>query len=96
MQKGVTSARSSEVRATLSGTRQHRKRNRSSEDIEKMSQQLGEVAAALNKISANKLDISQLHDEIMKIEDYSEEFLDLVFDHLAQNEKLGKAFMVKS
>ncbi|XP_071929079.1 uncharacterized protein [Coffea arabica] len=95
-QKDVTSARSSEVRATSSGTKQHRKRNCSNEDIEKMSQQLGEVAAALNKISANKLDINQLHDEIMKIEGYSEEFLDLVFDHLVQNEKLGKAFMAKS
>ncbi|XP_027173236.1 uncharacterized protein LOC113772934 [Coffea eugenioides] len=95
-QKYVTSARSSEVRATSSGTKQHRKRNRSNEDIEKMSQQLGEVAAALNKISANKLDINQLHEEIMKIEGYSEEFLDLVFDHLVQNEKLGKALMAKS
>ena len=95
-QKDVTSARSSEVRATSSGTKQHRKRNRSNEDIEKMSQQLGEVAAALNKISANKLDINQLHEEIMKIEGYSEEFLDLVFEHLVQNEKLGKAFMAKS
>ncbi|XP_071928355.1 uncharacterized protein [Coffea arabica] len=95
-QKDVTSARSSEVRATSSGTKQHRKRNRSNEDIEKMSQQLGEVAAALNKISANKLDVNQLHEEIMNIEGYSEEFLDLVFEHLVQNEKLGKAFMAKS
>lgn len=61
-----------------------------------MTEKLGEVAAALTKISANKLDINQLHDEIMKIEGYSEEFLDSVFDHLVQNEKLGKAFMAKS
>ena len=32
----------------------------------------------------------------MKIEGYSEKFLDLVFDHLVQNEKLGKAFMAQS
>ncbi|XP_071923780.1 uncharacterized protein [Coffea arabica] len=95
-QKDVTSARSSEVRATSSGTKQHCKRNRSNEDIAKMSQQLGEVAAALNKISANKLDVNQLHEEIMNIEGYSEEFLDLVFEHLVQNEKLGKAYMAKS
>ncbi|CDP05706.1 unnamed protein product [Coffea canephora] len=33
--------------------------------------------------------------QIMKIEGYCEEFVDLVFDHLVQNEKLGKAFMAK-
>ncbi|CDP19744.1 unnamed protein product [Coffea canephora] len=92
-QKDVTSARSSEVRATSSRTKQHHKRNRSNEDIEKMSQQLGEVAAALNKISANKLDINQLHEEIMKIEGYSEEFLDLsktLFDFSREvQERLG-------
>lgn len=91
VEKNATSAG-----ATSSGTKQHCKRNRNNEDLEKMTEKLGEVAATLTKISANNLDINQLHDEIMKIEGYSEEFLDSIIDHLVQNEKLEKTFMVKS
>ncbi|KAL3500331.1 hypothetical protein ACH5RR_039424 [Cinchona calisaya] len=82
--------------ATGSFAKQHRKRNRSNDEIEKISEKLGEVAAALTKLSTNKLDVSSLYDEIMKTKGYEEEFLASVFDHLVQNEMLAKSFIVNS
>ncbi|KAL3501304.1 hypothetical protein ACH5RR_035753 [Cinchona calisaya] len=98
MQKEIPSsnASSSGTNTSSFGAKQQRKRNRSSDEIEKISKKLGEVVAALTKLSANKLDVSSLYDEIMKIKGYEEEFLALVFDHLVQNEMLAKSFIVKS
>ncbi|KAL3498016.1 hypothetical protein ACH5RR_040748 [Cinchona calisaya] len=98
MQKEIpySNASSSETNTSSCGAKQHRKRNRSSDEIEKISERLGEVAAALTKLSTNKLDVSSLYDEIMKMKGYEEEFLASVFDHLVQNEMLAKSFIVKS
>ncbi|KAL3530958.1 hypothetical protein ACH5RR_010280 [Cinchona calisaya] len=98
MQKEIpySNASSSETNTSSCGAKQHRKRNRSSDEIEKISERLGEVAAALTQLSTNKLDVSSLYDEIMKMKGYEEEFLASVFDHLVQNEMLAKSFIVKS
>ncbi|KAL3502106.1 hypothetical protein ACH5RR_036555 [Cinchona calisaya] len=98
MQKEIPSSHTSSpvTNISSSGAKQHRKRNRNSDEIEKISEKLGEVAAALTKLSASKLDVSSLYHEIMKIKGYDEEFLTSVFDHLVQNEMLGKSFIVKS
>ncbi|KAL3516486.1 hypothetical protein ACH5RR_023388 [Cinchona calisaya] len=49
MQKEIpySNASSSETNTSSCGAKQHRKRNRSSDEIEKISERLGEVAAAL-------------------------------------------------
>ncbi|KAL3518869.1 hypothetical protein ACH5RR_021458 [Cinchona calisaya] len=98
MQKEIPSsnASSSRTNTSSSGAIQYRKRNRSSDQIEKISEKLGKVAVALTKLRANKLGVSSPYHEIMKIKGYEEEFLDLVFEHLAQNEILAKSFIVES
>ncbi|KAL3512062.1 hypothetical protein ACH5RR_024779 [Cinchona calisaya] len=82
--------------ASTSGTKQHRKRSRSNDEIEKNSEKLGEVATALTKLSNNRLIVSDLYAELMKMKGYDDEFLATVFDHLVQNEMLALAFMAKS
>ncbi|KAL3523256.1 hypothetical protein ACH5RR_016090 [Cinchona calisaya] len=82
--------------ASTSGTKQHRKKSRSNDKIEKISEKLGEVAAALTKLSNNRLMVSDLYVELMKMKGYDDEFLAIVFDHLVQNDMLAMAFMAKS
>ncbi|KAL3498187.1 hypothetical protein ACH5RR_040919 [Cinchona calisaya] len=81
--------------ASTFGTKQHCKRSRSNNEIEKISEKLGEVAAALTKLTNNRLIVSYLYAELMKIKDYDDKFLATVFDHLVQNEMLAMAFMAK-
>ncbi|KAL3537706.1 hypothetical protein ACH5RR_001072 [Cinchona calisaya] len=96
MEKEIPSSHTSSFGANTSGGKQHRKRNCNSNKIGKISEKLGEVATALTKLSASKIDVSSLYHEIMKIKGYDEEFLASVFDHLVQNEILGKSFIVKN
>ncbi|KAL3511406.1 hypothetical protein ACH5RR_030807 [Cinchona calisaya] len=53
MEKDIPSSADS-----TSGTKQHRKRSRSNNEIEKISEKFGEVAAALTKLSNNRLIVS--------------------------------------
>ncbi|KAL3524799.1 hypothetical protein ACH5RR_013171 [Cinchona calisaya] len=82
--------------ASTSGTKQHRKRSRNNDEIENVLEKLGEVAAALTKLSNNRLIVLDLYAELMKMKDYDDEFLATIFDHLIQNEMLAIAFMAKS
>ncbi|KAL3509812.1 hypothetical protein ACH5RR_029213 [Cinchona calisaya] len=82
--------------ASISGTIQHRKRSRSNNEIENFLEKLGEVAAALTKQSNNRLIVSDLYVELMKMKGYDDEFLAIIFDHLVQNEMLATVFMAKS
>ena len=80
-----------------SETRSHRKRKRDQDDsYDKLSQQIGEVASAIKKLTEDKVNVNELYDEVMKIEGYDESMLGIAFDHLVANEKIGKAFMVKN
>ncbi|KAL3507130.1 hypothetical protein ACH5RR_032512 [Cinchona calisaya] len=88
--------RSLNASSSSSRAKQYHKRNHNSDEIEKISKKLGEMAAALTKLSANNLDVSILYHEIMRIHGYDQEFLALVFEYLLQNEMLAKAFIVKS
>ncbi|KAL3510433.1 hypothetical protein ACH5RR_029834 [Cinchona calisaya] len=81
--------------ASTSGTKQHRKRSRSNDEIEKISEKLGEVAATLTKLSDIQLIVSYLYNQL-KMKGYDDEFLTAVFNHLVQNEILVIAFMAKS
>ncbi|KAL3498115.1 hypothetical protein ACH5RR_040847 [Cinchona calisaya] len=69
-QKDILTSKASLSRTNnaSSGAKQHRKRNCSNDEFEKIYEELGEVAATLTKLSATKLDISSLHDETMKID----------------------------
>ncbi|KAL3518870.1 hypothetical protein ACH5RR_021459 [Cinchona calisaya] len=60
MQKEIPSsnASSSTTNTSSFGAKQHRKRNRSSDQIEKITKKLGKVVADSTKLSANKLDVS--------------------------------------
>jgi len=49
---------------------------------------------AIKKLSDDQLDEKDLYAEIMKTEGFDE--FTLAFDHLVENEKVAKAFMVKS
>ncbi|KAF8022266.1 hypothetical protein BT93_G2419 [Corymbia citriodora subsp. variegata] len=66
-----------------------------------LSTNIGEIASAIKSLSQNNIDPSQVHysqlyDEVMKMDGYDEVTLGSIFDHLVENEKIGKAFMVKS
>ncbi|KAF7851785.1 hypothetical protein BT93_L2640 [Corymbia citriodora subsp. variegata] len=65
-----------------------------------LSTHIGEMALAIKSLGQNNIDPSQLHysrlyNEVMKMDGYDEVTLGSVFDHLVENEKIGKAFMVK-
>ena len=85
---------------TSSQSRQHRKRNRTTytedESLVKISDRLGDVAVALGKLTEDRLVVSNLYEEVMKTEDFDEEFLASAFDYLVQNEMLAKAFLAKN
>ncbi|KAL3719977.1 hypothetical protein ACJRO7_004893 [Eucalyptus globulus] len=81
-----------------------RKRQKGSNNDDKyvaLSTQLGEMASAIKSLAHTDVDhsqvyYSQLYNEVMKVDGYDEITLGSVFDHLIENEKIGKAFMVKS
>ncbi|XP_059660156.1 uncharacterized protein LOC132306676 [Cornus florida] len=84
---------------TPSQSRQHGKRSRTSYEtdlLESISAKLGEVAAALSKLTDNGFDINKLYQEVMKTGGFDEEFLATAFDYLVQHEMLSKAFLVKN
>lgn len=86
--------------STSSQSRHHRKRSRSSasedEQLTEISEKLGEVASALSKLTDDRLIVSNLYDEVMKTQDFEEEFLATAFDYLVQHEMLAKAFIAKN
>ncbi|KAF8011145.1 hypothetical protein BT93_J1689 [Corymbia citriodora subsp. variegata] len=60
-----------------------------------------EMASAIKSLGQNNIDPSQVHysrlyDGVMKMDGYNKVTLGSIFDHLVENEKIGKAFMVKS
>ncbi|KAF8022276.1 hypothetical protein BT93_G2429 [Corymbia citriodora subsp. variegata] len=66
-----------------------------------LSTNIGEMASAIKSLGQNNIDPSQVHysrlyDEVMKMDGYDEVTLGSIFDHLVENEKIGKAFMVKN
>jgi len=65
-------------------------------DLQTISAQMGDVAAALQMISKSKLDIDLLYQEVMRIEGFEEEFLGSDFDHLVEHKNLGKGFLAKN
>ncbi|KAH7833638.1 hypothetical protein Vadar_008322 [Vaccinium darrowii] len=58
--------------------------------------QIGEVALAIKKLSDDQLDVKDLYAEVMKTKGFDEFTLASAFDHLVENEKMAKAFTVKS
>ena len=77
--KGKQIGTSSEI---SSQARSHRKRTRGEdESYDKLSEQIGEVATAIKKLSDDRLD------EVM---------LATAFDYLLEKEKLAKTFMAKN
>ncbi|KAH7862227.1 hypothetical protein Vadar_001658 [Vaccinium darrowii] len=77
--------------------RPHRKRSRDEDEgYDKLSAQIGEVALVIKKLGDDQLDVKDLYDEVMKTEGFDEFTLAAAFDHLVENEKVTKPFMVKS
>jgi len=63
-----------ETSSSSTQKRQHRKRNRMSEDdgVEKLSKQIGDVALVIQSLNKNQLDVNALYTEVMKIEGFDE------------------------
>ena len=61
-----------------------------------LSSQLGKIASAIQEASANRINFSNLYEEIMKIEGFEESMLASAFDHLIGNELLTRSFLLKS
>ncbi|KAK2632636.1 hypothetical protein EUGRSUZ_L01297 [Eucalyptus grandis] len=61
-----------------------------------LSEQIGEVANAIKKMSQNQLDVAELYKEVMEIEGFDEATLAHAFDYLVDKERVAKAFIVKS
>ncbi|KAL3751113.1 hypothetical protein ACJRO7_011998 [Eucalyptus globulus] len=83
--------------------RSHKRRKGSNNDDKyvALSTQLGEMASTIKSLAHTDVDhsqvyYSQLYNEMMKVDGYDEITLGSVFDHLIENEKIGKTFMVKS
>ncbi|KAH7840126.1 hypothetical protein Vadar_012966 [Vaccinium darrowii] len=92
--KGEKAASSSEV---PSQARSPQKSSRDGDErYDKLSTQLEEVALAIKKLIDDRLNVNDLYDEVMKTEGFDELTLALAFDHLVENEKVAKAFMVKN
>ncbi|XP_030548517.1 uncharacterized protein LOC115753835 [Rhodamnia argentea] len=80
-------------------SRVNRKRSRAPNKDDKfamLSEQIGEVASALKKMSKNQLDVAELYKEVMEVEGFDEATLVYAFDYLVDNERVAKAFIVKS
>jgi hypothetical protein len=60
--------------------------------VEKLSEQIGDVALAIQSIGKNQLDVNSLY----TVEGFDEITLGDAFDHLVQNEMLAKAFIEKN
>ncbi|KAF8020688.1 hypothetical protein BT93_G1196 [Corymbia citriodora subsp. variegata] len=76
-----------------------RKRQRCADNNDKyatLSKQLGDIALAIKSLGRDNVDYSRLYDKVMKVDGYDEVTLGSVFDYLVENDKKGKAFMVKS
>ncbi|KAH7851382.1 hypothetical protein Vadar_010728 [Vaccinium darrowii] len=58
--------------------------------------QIGEVALAIKKLSDDRLDVKDLYAEVMKTKGFDELTFASALDHLVENEKVAKAFVVKS
>ncbi|KAH7859626.1 hypothetical protein Vadar_003456 [Vaccinium darrowii] len=77
--------------------RPHRKRSHDKDEgYDMLSAQIGEVALGIKKLSDDRLDVKDLYAEVMKTEGFDELTLASAFDHLVENEKVAKAFMVNS
>ncbi|KAL3742449.1 hypothetical protein ACJRO7_017860 [Eucalyptus globulus] len=61
-----------------------------------LSEQIGEVANAIKKMSQNQLDVAELYKEVMEVEGFDEATLAHAFDYLVDKERVAKAFIVKS
>ncbi|KAF7142013.1 hypothetical protein RHSIM_Rhsim06G0037500 [Rhododendron simsii] len=106
--KGKYAASSSEVLGLPVQARSHPKRSRAEDErYDKLSTQLEEVGLAtktkleevglaIKKLTDDRLNVNDLYEEVMKTEGFDEPTLALAFDHLVENEKVAKAFMVKN
>ncbi|KAL3726548.1 hypothetical protein ACJRO7_031447 [Eucalyptus globulus] len=100
----------SKTSSSTSEKRSHKRRKCSNNDDKYvlLSTQLGEMASAIKSLASaikslaqrdvdhSQVYYSQLYKEVMKVDGYDEITLGSVFNHLIENEKIGKAFMVKS
>jgi hypothetical protein len=86
--------------ATSTQSRSHRRRSRASanEDAtyKELSIQIGRIVLALERLTKNQLNFSDLYKEVMKIEGFDEIMLASAFDHLIQDKPLVRSFMLKN
>ena len=72
--------------ATSTQSRSHRKRSRASANgdatYKELSTQIGRIALALESLTKNQFNLSDLYEEVMKIEGFDEIMLASTFDHL--------------
>ncbi len=86
--------------ATSTQSRSHRKRSHASanEDAtyKELSIQIGRIVLALERLTKNQLNFSDLYKEVMKIEGFDEIMLAFAFEHLIQDKPLARSFMLKN
>ncbi|KAI3442327.1 Dof-type domain-containing protein [Psidium guajava] len=96
---GLDDSSDNTTKGTEDPSRVNRKRNRATNKDDKfamLSKQIGEVASALKKMSKNELDVAELYKEVMEVEGFDEATLIYAFDYLVENERVAKAFIIKS
>ncbi|KAH7853056.1 hypothetical protein Vadar_032706 [Vaccinium darrowii] len=66
------------------------------DDVPKLTAQLDEIAKELQQINDDRLNVTLLYEEVMRVRDFDEETLMRAFDHLVKNENAGNGFLAKS
>ncbi|KAF8041985.1 hypothetical protein BT93_A0550 [Corymbia citriodora subsp. variegata] len=87
------------MKRTEDPSRFNRKRSRATNKDDRfamLSEQIGEVANAMKKLSQNHLDIAELYKEVMGVEGFDEATIVYAFDYLVDKERVAKAFIVKN
>ena len=66
------------------------------ERLDDLPIQIGRIAVALERLTENQINWSDLYEEVMKIEGCDETKLAFAFDHLIRNEPRAGSFALKN
>ena len=100
VEKGKNTVESSTTGSGISKSRErkHSVSNADESVLTDLSNQLKEIAVALKEINRGPVDYTALYNEVMTMmaDGYSEDMLATAFDHLCENEKIARGFLVKN
>nr|POF07632.1 hypothetical protein CFP56_51931 [Quercus suber] len=100
VEKGKNAVESSTTRSGISKSRKRGRAPSNADDsvLTDLSDQLKEIAMALEEINRGPVDYTTLYNEVMAMmaDGYSEEMLATAFDHPCENEKVAREFLAKN